>query len=172
MNGTLIPTQFLDADDDYIEQLRGYLYPRIHNFLVEYTPAYGVGTINDAHYAGTIPAEEEVIEQELDEVGVVRNPVACFKKHKDGRESEGSWVLLPEYDPGDYVTGPNRQLHLTLFPRRDGKTGREIYAHDEYDWRDCPFKHLRAVNWKLKTGKENARRLIEQETFLDCGDLN
>lgn len=171
MSGTILPMRLIGADDDYIEPFRGYTYPRIHDFLVKYTPAFGTGTVHETQFVGVIEADEDVIEAELDAAGLVRNPLAAYKKASDGREGEGSWVLLPERDPDDYVTDDHRQLHLTLMPRRDDGPGREVYAHDEVDWRDDPLGHLRARNFNPADGVANTRDLIALETYFHLKDL-
>jgi len=166
MTGLVLPHFAIDADDDYVEKFRGYVYPRIHEFLTEYTPAYGVGTVGERQYAGKVGEPEEVIEREFVDLGLVRNPIACYKSHPDGRESEGSWVLIAERDEYDLLPSEEYQLHITLFPRRDDKRGREVYAHQEIDWRDAPMKHLRGVDFKPKHGAQDAKTLLHDHSYL------
>ena len=102
---------------------------------------YALGTSDDEQYVGKVSVDEEEFELVLEDLGFIRNPIACFKSAKGNRKSEGTWVLLADDDPNDYVQD-DYQLHTTLFQRRDGKSGREIYAHKEPDWRASPLKHL------------------------------
>lgn len=140
MSSKLLPTQLTDSDDDWIEGFRHYWYPKLHPYLNE-LGGYAVGTSNDEQYVGKVAVNEDEFERVLEDLGFVRNPIACFKSAEDGRESEGTWCLLADDDPNDYVRD-GYQLHITLFQRRDGEPGREIYAHHEPDWRQTPIKHL------------------------------
>jgi hypothetical protein len=162
---TILPYSILNEDDDYIEELRGYWYPRIHPVLTKYTPAYGVATVSEAQFVREVSLSEDALEAELTEVGFARNPLAAFKSHPDGRESEGSWVLIPERD--DYgLVEPGMQLHITLLPRTDDATGRAIYAHYEDDWRVSPLAHLRSANFDVEAGVTKVDWLLDNEMFL------
>lgn len=139
----MLPKFLLDEDDDWIEGFRQYWYPKLHPYL-ERVGGYGIGTSPDEQYVGYVDVDEEVIEQELVEIGFVRNPIACLKSTEDGRVSEGSWVLLAEDDVGEFIDD-GYQLHVTMFgsgPEDAAAAGREFYAHCEPDWRVAPFKHL------------------------------
>ncbi|UBF19989.1 hypothetical protein HRTV-22_gp34 [Halorubrum virus HRTV-22] len=159
----MFPRFLLDSDDDWQEGLRAWLYPRLHPFLTPFG-GYGVGETRLNQYVGAFSEGEESIELELVDAGFRRNPIACFKSLPDGRESEGSWVLIPE-DAPDYVA-PGMQLHVTMFKRADGQKGREMYAHYEDDWRSAPFAHLRAKNFSAAAGVDIARDYLDKETFL------
>lgn len=126
--------------------------------------AYAVGTTLPNQYVGSYREDEDVIEKELAEVGFERNPVACFKDLPDGRESEGSWVLRAHDDPLGRL-GEDRQIHVTMYELEDGR-GRELYAHEEYDWQDRPWAHYRAVDFRPRRGVEHTAELIENYTFL------
>lgn len=156
---------FFNADDDYIESYRAYLYPKLHPFL-DAVGLYSIGKTFSNQFVGTVSVSEEVFEKELVDAGFHRNPIACYKSTKDGRKSEGSWVLLPEKAGEGIGLGSDRQLHLTLFPRRDGQKGREIYAHEEYDWRDKPIAHLRGKHFSPKAGVAKARQVFDSETYF------
>lgn len=154
----------LDADDDWQERLRRWLYPRLHGVL-SLVGAYGTGHTGYNQFVGTLAEDEEVIEDELCALGFERNPIACFKSLPDGRQSEGSWVLRSHDDPMGYLDR-DRQLHVTLFACSDGSDGRELYAHEEFDWQDKPLKHLRAEEFDPQRGADYARLLVDNDTFL------
>jgi len=165
----MLPTFLLDSDDDWQEDLRRYWYPRLHNTLDGIgdrigVPLYAVGKIGYNQYVGKFDEDEESIEVELVDVGFRRNPISCFKSLPDGRESEGSWVLLNE-DAPDHVA-PGMQLHVTIFERADDQPGREFYAHYENDWRTAPIAHLRAKNFSAAAGVDIARDYLDDSTFL------
>jgi hypothetical protein len=159
----LIPTFLIDADDDWQEGFRSYAYPRLHPYLKPFG-GYGVGTVGYNQYVGTVSIDEEVLEEEFVDLGFYRNPIACFKNLPDGRESEGSWALRSRHDQNSRLD-PGRQLHVTLFEREDGEPGRELYAHEEYDWQVYPIRHLREVDFDPEAGSAYARELIDTRTF-------
>jgi len=174
MGYQLLPSALTDADDDWMEQVRKTYYPKLHPYLQE-VGGYGVGTVGEGQFVGVIAADEEVIEEELESLGFIRNPIACYKStRKDDRESEGSWVLLHDADPGEFVD-EGYQLHVTLMPRRDGKPGRELYAHHEPDWRQTPFKHLwpqkyPGAKWETEPAADYTRELVDDRTYFDVTD--
>lgn len=159
---------FLNEDDDWWEGLRKYLYPRIHPIL-DSIGLYSVGHTDEVQYAGYVLEDEDTIEAELMTLGAERNPIACFKSASGDRASEGSWAII-----GNEVADPfieeDQQLHITFFDRRDGKGGREIYAHLEPDWRQDPLLHLFPHRYGAEYLEEKAAdhtyRLIDQQTFL------
>lgn len=153
-----------DEHADWHEPLRKYLYPHLHPFL-ELFGGYGVGTVSDTQLVCVLGTDEEVIEKELAEVGFVRNPISAYKTHPDSRESEGSWVLLAADDPCNRLDD-GRQLHITLLPRNDGQPGREVFAHDEYDWRKHPLKHLREEHFRARDGVQHAKHIIDEHTYF------
>lgn len=165
----------VDADDDWIESFRAFYYPKLHPYL-NAVGGYGVGTCSENQYTTTLSADEKVIEKELEEIGFIRNPIACYKSTHDGRNSEGSWVLLHEDDPGDFVK-EGYQLHITLFRHRDrGRDGREVYAHHEPDWRQTPLKHLSpmkypGVVWETEKAADYMNQLLTNKTFFDTNNL-
>jgi hypothetical protein len=159
-----------DADDDWQEGFRRYWYPRIHAALDSAgdrlgIPLYAVGTTDYNQYVGTVSIDEEVLEEELIALKFERNPIACFKSLPDGRESEGSWVLRSHDDDWDRLER-DRQLHVTMFARTDGKPGRELYAHEEQDWQDDPVGHLRGKNYQPEAGAKFARELLDSRSFV------
>jgi len=165
----MLPKFLLDGDDDWQEGFRRRVFPRLHRTLVRIgsavgVPLYAAGTLWYVGHAATLDEDEEVIEEELVELGFRRNPVACFKSLKDGRQSEGSWALIHEDDPERIE--PGRQLHVTMFERRDGKPGRELHAHYEDDWRVAPLSHLRAKEFSYDQGVSVLVELLDEQTFL------
>jgi hypothetical protein len=160
----------LNSDDDWIEDFRSFYYPKIHP-LLNRVGGYGVGHVGENQYVGKVSTDEEALEEEICDIGFIRNPIACYKSTGDERESEGSWVLLEGDDPGDFIE-PGYQLHITMFERRDGEDGREIYAHHEPDWRQTPFKHLYpgkypGVTWETEKAAVYTKQLLDNDTFLD-----
>jgi hypothetical protein len=166
---SLLPEATLNADDDYMEEFRGYWYPRLHPLLDKYTPAYGKASVSERQLVGTVDVTEETLEEELVDIGFVRNPLAAYKIHEDGRESEGSWVLLEEHDEYDIID-PGMQLHLTLFKSHAKVDGRAIYAHYEDDWRVSPLAHLRSENLSGAVGAQKAHRLLDAKSFVEVKD--
>jgi len=164
-----LPREFTGADADWEESFRAYWYPKLNAGLVALGHAIGIplfatGTVSWNQYVGTVDTDEEVIEPELEEAGFRRNPIACYKHLLDGRNSEGSWVLLHE-DAPDYVA-PGMQVHLTMFDRLDGKPGRELYAHYEDDWRVNWLGHLRETDFNAAAGVSIATDVLDHETYL------
>jgi hypothetical protein len=160
----------LDADDDWQEGFRSYAYPKTHNLLARIgnligTPLYSVGTSGPNQFVGSVPIDEDALELELVALGFERNPVACLKSTRDGRVSEGSWVLRSHDDPNG-VLGKKRQLHVTLFKRIDGQDGRDLMAHEELDWQDDPIGHLRGEDYSPEDGVAYARELIDNYSFV------
>lgn len=58
------------------------------------------------------------------------------------------------------------QVHITMFDRKDGGRGREIYAHYEDDWRTAPLAHLREKNLSSKRGAEIATEYLDNHSYL------
>lgn len=85
----MLPRFLLDSDDDWIENTRRRLYPRLHPVLERFG-GYAVGGVGFNQYVGTFDEDEEDIEEELADAGARRNPIACLKNLPDGRVSEGS----------------------------------------------------------------------------------
>lgn len=165
----MFPKFLLDSDDDWQEDTRRRLYPWLHPRLERLgdligVPLYAVGGVGHNQYVGKLDEGEEAIEVDLVEIGFRRNPIACLKELPDGRVSEGSWVLLHE-DAPDFVA-PGMQLHVTMFERKDGQPGRELYAHYEDDWRVAPIAHLRGANWNAPAGVDIATDYFNHKSFL------
>lgn len=151
-------------DADWQERVRAVLYPKLHPVLARFG-GYATGTVAPEQFVCSTEVNEGTIEDELHDTGFVRNPIACYKSLPDGTGSEGSWVLFAENDPEE-ILEEGRQLHITLFPRKDSTSGRRIYAHEEYDWRSHPVKHLRETDFGPRIGADKARLLINEHTFL------
>lgn len=168
----MLPESLTNSDDDWVESLRKYFYPKLHDPLSKFGDSIGInlyatGIVGWNQYVGDLKADEEVIEKEIDRLGGKRNPVACLKELRDGRTSEGSWVLLHADLPD--VIEPGMQLHMTLFERNSGK-GRELYAHYEDDWRSAPLAHLRAKNFDISGGVAMTKEIFDNRTFLQLSD--
>lgn len=151
-----------DADDDWQEGVRRRWYPLLHP-LLEPLGGYSVGTVDGDQYVGKLDEDEDAIEDELDDRGR-RNPIACLKSLDDGRVSEGSWVILHGDSPD--LVDPGMQLHVTMFVRSDGESGRELYAHLEDDWRVSPLAHLREKNFDEAAGVAKATEYFDEHTYL------
>lgn len=152
----------VSSNDDWIEPFRRTLYPKLHPYL-ELVGGYGVGHVGEKQYIGKLDESEDAIEVELDDRGR-RNPIACLKSLDDGRVSEGSWVLLHGDNPALIEEG--MQVHITMFQREDGETGRELYAHYEDDWRSAPLDHLRENNFSASDGVTRATEYLDEHTYL------
>ena len=165
----------LNADDDWIEPLRLKIYPYIHKRLRQLGDKlgynfYAIGHVGYNQYLGTVTEDEDVIEDEFESVGMVRNPIAALKSLSDERVSEGSWVLTHENDKYNLVE-PGMQLHVTMFTHEDNQSGREIYAHYEDDWRTAARDHLNSANFSPELGVKKATTLIDNNTFLTLKEL-
>lgn len=165
----MIPKFIIDSDDDWQEGFRATYYPWLNSHLESIgkkigIPLYATGHVSNSQYIGVALEGEETIEEELVKAGFRRNPIACYKSLKDGRKSEGSWVLLHE-DAPEYVE-KEMQIHLTLFEAEIDNSYRELYAHYEDDWRTSWLKHLKETNFSTKVGVEKATDVINDETFL------
>lgn len=155
----------MGADADWQEGLRAYWYPRLHPLLTALpVRGYAVGLVTWNQYVCHCEEAEEVIEEELEACGFRRNPVAAYKRLRDGRTSEGSWVLLHKDAPD--LVAPGMQLHITLFAPSDGSDGRVLFAHYEDDWRHDWRGHLRGHNFHADEGVRMAREYLDRETFL------
>lgn len=158
-----------DHEDDYIEGFRRIVYPRLHKPLSALGNKIGINLYAEGHvgknqYVGTTHAQEDKIERELDSLSAERNVIACLKTLRDGRVSEGSWVLLHEDVPELIAEG--MQVHITLFKPKDGSVGREVYAHYEDDWRSAPLAHLREKNFDVAAGVAKMSVLCDKSKVL------
>lgn len=158
----------LNADDDWIESLRLYFYPKLHDPLSDLgdligVDLYALGHVGQSQFVGVLEEDEDTIEEEIDNAAE-RNPIACLKSLEDGRTSEGSWVLRHEDNPDLVEEG--MQVHITMFDREDGGKGREIYAHYEDDWRAAPLAHLREKNFSSERGAEIATEYLDNHSYL------
>jgi hypothetical protein len=150
----------LDADDDYIERFRRFLYPKLHGFLKLFG-GYSVGKTGKNQYVGTLDMSDEELERVLAKLGFERNPIACYKRNEHGNGSIGSWALRSHDDPfGELEV--DRQLHVTLFHPVNG-SGVAVYAHDEYDWQDKPIAHLKGRDFRPEDGVEYTKELLYSE---------
>ncbi|WP_226041160.1 hypothetical protein [Natrinema sp. DC36] len=144
----------LNADDDWIESTRRWLYPKLHPYLKK-IGGYGIGTVGENQYVMTTEISEEPLEVELVDLGFVRNPIACYKTLEDGRKSEGSWVLYHNEAP--QIVAEGMQLHVTLF---NDNGGMGIYAHYEHDWRADWWAHLNEKDFSPEKGVEKATEAL------------
>lgn len=158
---TVLPESLLSPDDDWIEAVRRWLYPRLDTIW-----PMGSMLLDADGYVTTIHASPELVELELAHCEFVRNPVASFKIHPDGRKSVGSWVLLPP-DAPDGTLEPDEQLHLTLVPTSNG--GVDVFAHVETDWRDDPYGHL-TDGGSYERADDLLHSLLTTNTYFDTTD--
>lgn len=158
----------LDSDDDWQEQLRRYLYPRLHPYLttaseITNVPLFATKVSDEGRHAATLEVDPELFEETLVELGFIRNPVAAFKTLDDGTPSVGSWALLYEDDDDDLLD-EGHQLHVVLFEVEDGLA---IHAHAETDWRHSAIGHLRGDYFSRDDGIEGIRYLLDNYTYHD-----
>jgi hypothetical protein len=157
----------MSHNNDYIERWRRFWYPKFHKAL-SIVGLYATAGVDERQYAFTLSIDEERAEEIfLHELGFERNPLSAYKTHVDGRESELSLRLVntPEY------VEDGMQLHLTLFERKDGKPGRDVYAHYEDDWEHAPIDHVRSKHMSLSEGVARSRAVLKQQTsMLHNGD--
>ena len=74
--------QLLGADDDWQEPVAGYLYPKLHQYLVWLggligVPLYAIGGVGSTQYVGTVDIDEETLEHEFADLGLLRNPITA-----------------------------------------------------------------------------------------------
>lgn len=55
---------YLNSDDDWIEKVRKWLYPRLHPYLKN-VGGYGVGGVYENQYVGTTQLSEDEFEEKL-----------------------------------------------------------------------------------------------------------
>lgn len=115
------------------------------------------GKVYEPQYVGTVRIGEEELEETLFHPTDARyNWLAYWKKHNgDGRDSTGSWKL--RYPRHKRYVERGMQLHMTLFPARDGD-GLDVYAHYEYDNVKHPIKHLKEKRFSARKGVTLARQ--------------
>jgi len=180
--------QLLGADDDWIEPLRRWLYPKIHPHLKKYG-GYGIGHVSDVQYVCTIPEGEEHFEEIIDNHWE-RNPISSYKTHSDGRESSGSWRLRGKTDPYGLINDEKMQLHVTLFDSSSSSSSDEtsdsvdeasddasqrhtdVYCHQEYDWMVDPRKHLSETHMDSELGRRKCLQYIDLHTDLNWYNKN
>lgn len=143
----------LDANDDWIEGVRRWLYPKLHPYLEKFG-GYGIGIVTHNQHVCTLDMGEEELEEELVELGFTRNPMACYKSLDDGSQSEGSWALYHNERP--QIIDEDMQLHVTLF----GEEKVTVYAHYEDSWYASPIDHLNEENYSASEGVEKAKRVL------------
>ncbi|MFC7138256.1 hypothetical protein ACFQMA_23665 [Halosimplex aquaticum] len=107
-------------------------------------------------YAGTIERPIEDVESRLSEYGFRWNPVSMYHYTPLGNQTNGSWV----YRDSPFA---DRQLHAVLVRQARGRI--DVYAHEEYNWRRHPLKHLRDAGIDRDRGSEQMRRVL---TDLDA----
>lgn len=165
-----------------IENFRRFWYPRLHRFLGTLPGDLGAeGYCYENQYTYTMNMPEAEAEGVLMSLGFRPNPMAYYKYTEDGRGSIGSWILTqdrcrPVMDPwaglgeGYPFDTRERQIHVTVFPSRDGSTQQvELYAHEEYWWLARPFAHLREEHFSPRRGKAMLRWLLDHEDSLEGG---
>lgn len=117
------------------------------------------GRTGDNQYVGTVKMGEEELERALFHPNNVSyNWLAYWKRHPDGRDSEGSWKLrYPRHS--DYVER-GMQIHITLFPSTENPDWIDVYAHYEWDNIRHPIRHIREDHFSPKEGVDRARNFI------------
>lgn len=128
-------------------------WEKLHHFI--YGPFRG--WTSELQYVGTVKMGEEELERELFHPTDARyNWLAYWKKHRDGRNAEGSWKLRwPKHRR--YVSR-GKQLHITLFPSHEDEDWIDVYAHYEYDNVTHPIKHLLEREFSATGGVSRARQ--------------
>lgn len=156
----------LNSDDDWIEKVRRYLYPRLHPYLQKFG-GFGIGKLREKQYVTTVKISEEELEKELVKIGFERNPIAAYKsRYLDDGKSEGSWRLLPGSDPIGGIE-KDKQLHITLFDPGSNSGIIDIYAHYEYNWEHRPGDHLDAEEYNTEWAVDYTDRLINEYSYIE-----
>lgn len=159
----------LNSNDDWIEQIRRYLYPKLHPILKKFG-GFGIGKLREKQYVTTVKISEEELEKELVDIGFERNPIAAYKtRYLDDGKSGGSWRLLPNSDPEGGIEA-EKQLHVTLFRSNHPEGKVDIYAHYECNWEKRPRDHLDAVDYDTEWAVDYTQRLINEYSYVDDFD--
>ena len=153
-----IPKRLLGADDDWIEVVRKTAHDTLDPYLKRLETSREVCL---EQYVGRIQIDEESFEEVLEQLGFIRNPLAYYKYTPEDRPSTGSWVLLSGDGPIKIRSG--RQLHITIYESEDGI---DVFAHNEFDWREHPVRHLREEIILYELGVEQAQLIINDYTTL------
>lgn len=155
---------------DWIESVRQYIIPKLGlvTQLIEDVTGNFYYVENETHntqFVGRVPLSEDEFEEELHEMGFVRNPLSSLKTNAStGEIEEGSWRKA------GFSDNPEYQLHVVIY---DGNPIDNadvdvtyVYAHWELAWDKHPVKHYRGVK---KSGPEGVRRM---KKHLDENGLN
>jgi hypothetical protein len=115
--------QFLDPDDDWVEEDRRVAFEWLQRHFGKYHDfVYRKGSQD---YATTANATSDAVETALARAGFQRNLASArkYRTHHDGGKqwAVGSWVV----DPSD----TDWQYHVYLFPVPDGRC--DVYGHRE-----------------------------------------
>ncbi|OIB58104.1 hypothetical protein [Natrialba sp. SSL1] len=146
------PSDHVDRHErlDRLTALRRRVCPALHDVAQQFG-GYVQCTMHPSEYVGTVDRSLEQFRTDLRSMAFRPEPVAALKRHRDGRQSAGSWVhrhsLLAE-----------KQLHVTLFFA--GESSVETYAHWEHSWIRHPIDHYRASGWDTSAGVETMRTLL------------
>jgi len=108
--------------------------------------------LRGTEYVGTIEQPLDEFTETLRENGFEWDPLAWYHRPPVGSEPNGSWA----YRQGSLA---DRQLHVILIGHSPEYI--DVFAHEEYNWRRHPIKHLRQVGIERKTGRSKMRRWIE-----------
>ncbi|WP_436924556.1 hypothetical protein [Halosimplex amylolyticum] len=104
-------------------------------------------------YAGTFENPIEDLESRLSEYGFRWNPVSMYHYTQLGNQTNGSWV---------YRESPlaDRQLHAVLVRQESDRI--DVYAHEEFNWRRHPLKHLQDAGIDRDRGSKRMRRVLDE----------
>lgn len=122
-------TSHITHRDDWINNLRRALFPKLDKILEKYG-LFAVKELDKTELAVSSKFNPDAIEKVLEQsLGFTRNFASSLKVTPDGTKAKSSWALREsnfELFP-DYLAF--RQLHITLVETDEGT---DIYAHEEY----------------------------------------
>lgn len=141
-----------DGAVDRITAIRRRVCPVLHRIAQRFG-GYVQCTMDPVEYVGTVDRRLRRFRADLREMGFRREPIAALKRHRDGRQSAGSWVFRRSLFA-------DRQLHVTVFHAAADCV--ELYAHWERSWLRHPIEHYRMSEWDFEGGVETMRSFLRE----------
>lgn len=146
---------------DFVTGWRRKILPKVHEILSIWG-MFAERKESRSAYVGSVKLTLDAFEQDLDEVGFIRNFVASVKYrdiNRGDRYTKGSWMFLPN----GFFSG--RMLHVTLYSAFDDGFV-DVYAHEEPYWLTHPVKHYSTDYVDVDEGVKRVTGLLEDKVEL------
>lgn len=153
--------------NDFFEAVRLSLIPLLGALVNGYneltgSDLYVTGATTNEQFVGRVDMSEEQFEQELQQMGFERNPLASLKRLRGTREyEEGSFRF--------YESDSDFQLHVIIYDGSvipNASTGETyVYAHWEYRWDRAPLRHYRGERVDVKYGVDMMRAMLDHSSI-------